>query len=1022
MPETMAKFRCWSAESVARTVFSDIGALAGDADAVFLAAHTPVNLKQEKGRELKASASGEAQVLEALTSRVGDLERNTLVAVTGGSGSGKSHVVRWVHSHLDRQDPRYRVLYVPRAVQTLRDLLRRIIEGLPGVEGSTLMDRVDHALSNVRPGELQERLVNEIQIALNWRLDDSAPFDGETPDEAAAREDRNNMLGIRNRETGGREAGLAELIDIREFKETLLRPDGHLSQLVHSYFDETSRRDDNEQIFTTDDLPLKARGVQGALRGNRDLLELWQLVRQTPTDALELLEQALRVALRRVVGLDAKSGDTLDSLFRESRRALREQGQELILIFEDLAQFGLVDGELYDQFVTQPGNDLAPLRVVFAVTDGAYGRMERTVRTRVEYEFRVDGSALADPAQFMARYLNLVRVGREETLEHGESTARRRDGEHWMVNACDTREQGRPCRFRDRCHAAFGSVAVEGLGDVGLYPYNASALDRAYQNLGGNPTPRDVLDECVSTILVEADSHIAEGDYPHARTWTQFKHVTSMAKDVLIAAHPSSDPERNYRTLVIWGNEAALDTSVLEAFSLDPPPMRRPQGEAPKRAVTTRPALPRPEQELPNPLLPLFQWQNGDSLPQADADYYRDALRNLVADRLNLDQYLVNAYRGQGKELLESLFNRTSINIEGARGRVADQAKSVVFELHRTADDVQLLAAAHWFRDHGHFDTSRPKWQWPTGYDPVDLMLSLEVRLDAWASVVRERLLNEAGGSRIAQLAVGVRAVALAVSGQDISQLGSATDVLRSPTMGGVPASQPWLAADAAALRAVSALKTEEYIGDFAAVRQGADGQPQLVDPNELDDAISAFLSDPEANLSEAANSTVFPAVAQHARQLLDAVRASAEATIGSAQQAHEAAVRMLQGHTPLQIARLAEEVGTDARNAGFFRPTDKWHEFLQAVNVLNAATQPDVETAPGGSLAGVIREQKALRDLDRLANALSFVEHAMTETKRESERSGTTAGDVSRLQAAVKEELAELAAIMKALGPGGVQ
>src|SRR4051794_12505186 len=125
---SMATFRCWSSESVARTVFSDIGALAGDADAVFLAAHTPVDLEHRKGPEFGSSGPGEARVLEALTRSIGDLERNTLVAVTGGSGSGKSHVVRWVHSHLDQNDPRFRVLYVPRAVQTLRELLRRIIE------------------------------------------------------------------------------------------------------------------------------------------------------------------------------------------------------------------------------------------------------------------------------------------------------------------------------------------------------------------------------------------------------------------------------------------------------------------------------------------------------------------------------------------------------------------------------------------------------------------------------------------------------------------------------------------------------------------------------------------------------------------------------------------------------------------------------------------------------------------------------------------------------------------------------
>lgn len=455
MAETsMARFRCWSAESVSRTVFSDIGALSGSADAVFLAAHTPVELEHRKGPELNPSESGEAQVLAALTGRIGDLERNTLVAVAGGSGSGKSHVVRWVHSHLDRDDKRYHVLYVPRAVQTLRELLRRIIEDLPGVEGSDLLNRVDAAISNVRPGEFQERLVNEIRIALNWTIEDRASFDGEGDDEADAREERNLLLGQRDEATGGRAAGLAELIDLPQVRATLLRADGRLSQLVQSYFCETSRRDAHEDIFTAEDLPLRVAGIRSELRGNRDLDELWTLVKHQPKGAIDLLEEALRVALPKTVGLRTTGGDTLDSLFRESRRALRAKGQDLILIFEDLAQFGLVDGELYDQFVTQPGDELAPLRVVFAVTDGPYSRMERTVRTRVEHEFHVGGSALADPIRFVGRYLNLVRVGRDETQSLWNPDARDRAGV-WMANACNTKEQGLPCRFRDRCHSAF---------------------------------------------------------------------------------------------------------------------------------------------------------------------------------------------------------------------------------------------------------------------------------------------------------------------------------------------------------------------------------------------------------------------------------------------------------------------------------------------------------------------------------------------------------------------------------------
>lgn len=1019
---SMTKFRCWSAEGVARTVFSDIGALAGDADAVFLAAHTPVELEHRKGPEVSSSGSGEVQVLEALTSRIGDLERNTLVAVTGASGSGKSHVVRWVHSHLPADDPRFHVLYVPRAVQTLRELLRRIIEGLPGVEGDELMNRVDAAISNVRPGELQERLVNEMKIALNWTLEDRAPYEGETPDEAAAREDRNAMLGMKDEETGGRHDGLADLIDLPLVKEALLRPDGRLSQLVRSYYDETSRRDDNDEIFTRDDLPLKVRGVRTALAGRRELAELWAVIARQPDDAIELLEEALRTALPKTVGLRTAGGETLDSVFRESRKALRAQEQDLMLIFEDLAQFGLVDGELYDQFVTQPGTDLAPLRVVFAVTDGPYRRMERTVRGRVEHEFHVGGSALHDPAQFIGRYLNLVRVGREETQSLWNPRRDLRAGSSWMVNACDTREQGQVCRVRDTCHAAFGTVDIEGLGDVGLYPYNATALRRAFAEAEaraaseGRPvTPRDVMQLCVETTLPEADAHIAAGDFPHERTRHEFDFKVRMAKDALLTANPSSDPERSYRALVIWGDESPLPVGVLEAFNLD---------GASKPAVTAvgpvRPTRPEPEQQdLPNPLLPLFQWQVGDSLPEDDVNVYRSTLRALTVDRLQLDETLVHIHKGLGKEMLDSLFNVTSFNIEGARGRVAG-AQSVRFALRRTAEDMRVMAAARWFRDHGHFDPSRASWQWPEGYDPAQLLVELEARLDEWAREVRARFLELSGGTRLARQAVGVRAVALATAGWNAPTLGTTAAVLNPPDGPRPRASEAWAGADQVASGIIASLRVEEYVGEFAAVRQGETGQPQLVDPLDLDDAIEQFLADPKAALDEVAASKADPVLAQSAQQLLAALAAGARGAADSAKQAYETVTSLLEGHSPAVVASSAEEVGVLARDGGFFRPSDKWLEFRSAIELISAATTGDAPVISDGDVGAVVRSQRAIRELERLAKALTFVQHVMWETKKESERGGGHAGDVSTLRAKVRTQVQELAKLANSLGSEG--
>jgi hypothetical protein len=589
-----------------------------------------------------------------------------------------------------------------------------------------------------------------------------------------------------------------------------------------------------------------------------------------------------------------------------------------------------------------------------------------------------------------------------------------------MVNACDTREQGHACRVRDTCHAAFGTVGIEGLGDVGLYPYNAAALRRAFAeaevqaaNEGRPVTPRDVVQLCVETTLPEADVHIAAGDFPHERTRQQFDFKVRMAKDALLAANPSSDPERSYRALVIWGDESPLPAGILDAFSLE--------GVAEKGTnVVSPPPLPSPPApDLPNPLLPLYQWQVGDSLPEDDVNVYRSTLRALTVDRLQLDKSLVHIYKGRGREILESLFNVTSFDIEGARGRVAG-AQSVRFELTRSAEDVLVMAAARWFRDHGHFDPARATWQWPEGYDPAQLMVELESRLDSWAADVRSRFLELTGGTRLARYAVGVRAVALVASGRSLSDLEKTAAVL-NPRAEDVPAaSEAWAGVDAVASRIIAALRVDEYVGEFAAVRQGETGQPQLIDPRELDDAIKEFFADPRKSLSDVAASNADPVLAQDARQLLDALSSAAPVEAELVSRAYKGVTTLLEGHSPASVAAAAEEVGLLARDAGFFRPTEKWAAFRSGIEVLSSSILVDPSVADTGDPGVVLRVQRATRDINRLSRALTFVKQVMDETKKECERGGGVAGDVATLRGEVKSQVEEVADLANSLGRAG--
>ncbi|MBQ1065596.1 MULTISPECIES: ATP-binding protein [Micromonospora] len=1022
MTSTMKGFRCWTNADVRQTVYSDIGALPSDAGAVFLAAHTPMVVSHPRGEQFPGDGSDERQVLGALQAHIGDPDRNTLIAVTGESGAGKSHVVRWVNAHLD-PSPRYHVLYVPRAVQTIRDLLRRIVAGLPGSGGQDLMKRIDAAVGKTTPAELQDRLLEEMRLALTWTLELQAGSNDEDPDKRSAREERNNLLGEPD-ENGKRRDGLADLLVLTQVNRALLRSGGLLDHVVQSIFAQTSRRDEQQERFEDADLPLRVPGVRRELARNGNLRVLWDQITLDPEPALRLLDEALRKALPRTIGLHDHTGETLSLLFQRSRQALRQQGRELVLLFEDLAQFGLVDGELYDQFVIQPGPDMAPLRVLFAVTEDRYADFPETVQTRITHQFKVGNFPLEDRDAFVARYLNLVRLGRKN-VDSAWSAARSSGTEDWVPNACDTREEGLPCRFRSQCHAGFGNTYVPGLGEVGLYPYNSTALRRSLEARGSGATPRQILDICVSEALVEAEPHIVRGTYPHERVRERFDFKVQRGKEILLGGRMGDEAERLYRALVIWGDEEPLPPAVAEAFGLD-------NGAARQRQAT--PIIPpkrreEPPQAQPSPLLHLFQWQNGERLPDSQVDLYRDILHRLVSSRLDLDQDLFHTATANtpGAEILSGLISRQTFDFgSDARGRSAGAGK-LRFELHRSAEDIRVLIAARWFVDHGHWLSDKGGWPWPEGYDPVEMMISLEERLDYWAELVRTAFRDYVGGRDLACAAVGTRAVALLAAGASPDQLRDVGAVLTGTAGAVIKSTSGWARVDSVARDVLRDVRATDLVGQLAAVRQGPTGKPQLIDAAELEAGLQRVLNAPAEQLNAVATRYVdaAPVVAKAARDLLSAMEGETEGFLAEVAAAVKELAGGLEGQAPRSVAQAAKEVGKRALDSHLFRPHDGWFTFSNALDRLEdlpADLPLDWHANLGASaVQEALNVQHWARKAVLGAQDLRLVRQNMAATRRECTHSGGQAGDLDHLSTTVCRKLGQLEVLLQALStPGG--
>lgn len=86
----MTEFRsysCWDPQTIRQTIFSDVGAIALEDDALFLSTHVSLPVEQRKpSHDVVDEQSVLNGVLEAIDANDA---RNLVIAITGPSGSGK---------------------------------------------------------------------------------------------------------------------------------------------------------------------------------------------------------------------------------------------------------------------------------------------------------------------------------------------------------------------------------------------------------------------------------------------------------------------------------------------------------------------------------------------------------------------------------------------------------------------------------------------------------------------------------------------------------------------------------------------------------------------------------------------------------------------------------------------------------------------------------------------------------------------------------------------------------------------
>ncbi|MFL4469010.1 protein DpdH [Tateyamaria armeniaca] len=664
---------------------------------VLLAVHQPSPLTtRNAGTNIEMPAS-EQELLDAF------LSDNVpggylLFPITGPSGIGKSHIIRWLDAQLQRS-PKHDHLHIIRIPKSasLRKVVELILEPLAG-DSRFEKSRSDltRAVAEVDERRAVVLFRAQIENALNGLAEAMQIEAREHPDRRAGLVPRIGHARDLPKLFG--DAALKDHFDNNVLNRVISRAVEGRNEGAEG--DETQSQFFAEDLILPDEIDLNGAAFSVKTYYQTQLAVSDPKRRQV---AVDLLNSIVDTAIGNVFQLEQSTGGvTLQEIILGVREILLKDEKDLVLLIEDFAALSGIQDVLLKVCVQEGAYDgkkvRATMRTALALTDG-YLASRDTILTRAQRVWVIGNRKQSDEeitnavVDLVGAYLNAARWGGDGLRK---LFARRDVGDSltdWLPPWIDEEQTDEDAEALD----AFGFSSV----GHSLFPFNRLAIEElARRHLADASgllfNPRRVINEILRRPLLMRDSFVS-GAFPPVdfQGFLPNRYLAGLVRD---SSQPEPVKGRLRSALAVWAGNASVESelekvppAIFKAFSLPTPadlanvafvPDERPTNPPPpKVGGEVAPAQPTAPSDSHEPRIAewskkLDAWAGGAELIHSDANALRKALAAMLKGAINW-----SALRIPEQEI-----SPRWLKIAGARGNPVGGRELVVCESNEDED------------------------------------------------------------------------------------------------------------------------------------------------------------------------------------------------------------------------------------------------------------------------------------------------------------------------------------------------